>query len=167
MHRLKGNFTCLVPLHFPATCWVLRCGPSLLRLHAGTQVSGFKNLGFRVLQILCFQNSNFRFQRGTLSLTWYFCVFLSILLLPPFRRPARLQAPLLEGRLQQVQVSVTLDSLYSGIFWASKQPLHYANYAWCPWQGVEGGASETHSSSKIKLFLGSEREADLSIYGLF
>lgn len=58
---------------------------------------------------------------------------------------------------------MALDLLYSGIFWASKQPLHYANYAWCPWQGVGGGASETHSSREIKLFLGSESKADLSV----
>lgn len=133
-----------------------------LWLHA--VVSGFKNLGFRVLRILCFQNSNFTFQRSTLSLTWCFCFFLStFFFLPPFRQPARLQAPLCEGCLQKVQVNVALDLLYSGIFWASKQPLHYANYAWCPWQGEGGGASETHSNREIKLFLGSESKADLSV----
>lgn len=112
-----------------------------------------------------FSKFKFQFSKGDsfFDAVLLFFFFLSILFLTPFRRSARLQAPQCEGCLQQVQVHVALDSLYSGIFWASKQPLHYANYAWCPWQGVGGGASETHSSREIKLFLGSESEADLSV----
>lgn len=55
-----------------------------------------------------------------------------------------------------------MDSLYSGIFWASKQPLHYTNYACALGRSGRRCFWDTLKQWN-KLFLGSESEADLSV----
>lgn len=55
-----------------------------------------------------------------------------------------------------------MNSLYSGIFWASKQPLHYNNYACALGRSGRRCFWDTHKQWN-KLILGSESEADLSV----
>lgn len=119
----RSFYACLAPLHFNRDNLggEVRGGTSLLWLHAGTYIPGFKNLGFGVLQVLCFQNSNSGFSQGDSFFETSLLFFLFFLFSPPCRQPARLQAFLFEGHLQQAQVDVALDSLYFGILWVSKR----------------------------------------------
>lgn len=89
--------------------------------------------------------------------------FLFFLFSPPCRQPARLQAFLFEGHLQQAQVDVALDSLYFGILWVSKRLCSIKVIRLGVLGRGGGGTFETHSSSEIKLFLESERGAELSV----